>query len=57
MVFWRSKFYHHHLVRLGALTLATVIIYQALLLQRFRALLLDRDEQYNQSKIGRKLIN
>ena len=57
MVFWRSKFYHHHLVRLGALTLATVIVYQALLLQRFRALLLDRDEQYNQSKIGRKLIN
>ena len=53
MAFYRSKYYHHHLVRLGAVTLAMVIIYQTFLIQRFRTLLLDREQQYNQSKIGK----
>ena len=55
MVFYRSKYYHYHLVRLLGLTLIMLIIYQTFLIQRFRTLLLDREHQYNQSKIGRKL--
>ena len=54
MVFYRSKYYHPHLVRLLAVSLVVVIIYQTFLIQRFRTLLLSRELQYNQSKKGRK---
>ena len=56
MVFYRSKYYHYHLVRLVALTLLMLIIYQTFLIQRYRTLLVDREHQHNQSKIGRKLL-
>ena len=54
MVFSRSKYYHYHLVRLVALTVLMVITYQTFLIQRFRTLLLEREQQFNKSKIGRK---
>ena len=56
MVFYRSKYYHYHLVRLLALSLLMVLLYQSFLIQRFRTELLERERQYNQSKIGRKLF-
>ena len=55
MVFYRNKYYHPHLVRLLAVSLVVLIIYQTFLIQRFRTLLLSRELQYNQSKKGRKL--
>ena len=54
MVFYRSKFYQAHLVKLLAVGLVVVIIYQTFLIQRFRTVLLSRELQYNQSKKGRK---
>ena len=57
MVFYRSKYYQPYLVRLLALILVTVVLYQTFLIQNFKKLLLARELERNKSKIGRKWIN
>ena len=54
MVFYRSKYYQPYLVRLLAVILVTVVLYQTFLIQNFKKLLLARELERNKSKIGRK---